>query len=114
MDNFDIDDFKYVKFEATKEQLKILEELIVRKAPETDFHKFLEKNREIFSFALHSYQTGHHGSLVISKQNIKPHLKLNSSKGLIPDFLVGGDSSDGYSWWVIEIKGANDLIFPLT
>lgn len=109
--DFDVNDFKYVKFNATKQQLRELERLINKKASETEMHNFLNGNREIFSFALHPYRTGHHGSLILSKQNIKPHLKINSSKGLIPDFLIAGDSSDGHEWWVVELKGVNDKVF---
>lgn len=110
-ENFEIDNFRHIKLDATKEQLNILEELIDRKASETEIHNFLAENRELFSFALYAYQTGHHGSIVLSKQNIKPYIHSTDSKGLIPDFLVGGDSSNGFEWWVIELKGINEKIF---
>jgi len=110
-EDINIDNFRYVKFDATKEQLIRLKELIETKGSETEVHNFLDNNREVFSFALHAYQTGHHGSIVLSKQNIRPHVKADNSKGLIPDFLVAGDSSDGFEWWVVELKGVNENVF---
>jgi len=104
-------DFRHVKTDATKVQLRELKRLIDEKASETEVHRFIDSNRELFLFALHGYKTGHHGSIVLSKQNIRPHLKTDSSKGLIPDFLVAGDSSNGYEWWVIELKGIDELVF---
>lgn len=54
--------------------------------------------------------TGHHGFWVIPKLAIKSRAH-NSSPGLIPDYLIGGKSSDGFTWHVIELKGANERIF---
>jgi len=108
---FNLHDFRYIKFDSTKEQLDVLKNLIDSKASETDIHNFLDLNREIFSFALYAYRTGHHGSIVLSKQNIRPHLKTDSSKGLIPDFLMAGFNSDGADWWVVELKGVNEAVF---
>ena len=34
-------------------------------------------------------------------------MRFNNQRGLIPDFIVGGKNSDGFQWWVIEIKSAN-------
>ena len=73
-------------------------------------HKFLENNKNLFAFALYSFQTGHHGIYVSSKKQIIPKIQ-GVSKGLIPDFIVGGHNSDGIQWCIIELKGANEMIF---
>jgi hypothetical protein len=87
-----------------------LASLVHSKAGETDIHKFLEANRSVFSFALYAFQTGHHGNYVFSKQQILPKIQ-GVSKGLIPDFIIGGENSDGLQWWIIELKGADENIF---
>jgi hypothetical protein len=32
----------------------------------------------------------------------------NGERGLIPDFLAVASNSDGYTWWVIELKRADE------
>jgi len=104
--------YKYSKFNSTKNQISKLESLIESKVSETEMDSFLSKNPEIFAFALHGFQTGHHGIIVIPKQQIKAKSKIDSEDyGLIPDFLVAGENSDGYQWWVIELKGVNHDTF---
>lgn len=96
----------YSKFDAHKKQIQELEKLVNNKVSETDIDAFLVKNPEIFAFALHGFQTGNHGIIVIPKQQIKINSKIEPDDyGLIPDFLVAGENSDGYQWWVIELKG---------
>lgn len=102
--------YRFLKFDSTKNQLNELVKLVKSKAPETDLHNFLEANRTVFSFALYAFQTGHHGSYVFSKQQILPRIQ-GVSKGLIPDFIVGGENSDGIQWWIVELKGASENIF---
>lgn len=109
--SFDVDKFKYLKIDATKRQINQLESLIEQRASETKIHNFINDNREVFSYALHGFQRGHHGTIVLSEQNIKPHVETSGESGLIPDFIVGGDSSGGYEWWVIEMKGADKSVF---
>lgn len=106
-----LENFEFQKYEATKKQIRELKELIDGNVSETEIHNYLERNRELFAFALYAFQTGHHATYVISKQNIKPHIKTDNSKGMIPDFLVGGENSDGITWWVIELKGVSDKVF---
>lgn len=104
---------KIKKGTATQEQLKEFTYLIKNKASETDIHKFLEKNEVIFSFALKDFRTGHHGLWVYSKQEIRPKIKNRDIKGLIPDFIIGGENSNGHQWFVIELKGVNENIFKV-
>lgn len=102
---------KRLKREALKtEVINSLHNLIKKKASETEMHAFLENNPQIFGHLLGVYRTAHHGFTVYSKQEITPHIK-EKNKGLIPDFIIGGENSDGWQWWVIEIKSPKDLIF---
>ena len=32
-------------------------------------------------------------------------------KGLIPDYILGGRSSGGFEWFVLELKGVNHTLF---
>lgn len=104
---------KLNKNTATFEQLKEFRYLIKNKAGETEIHNFLEKNEVVFSFVLRDFSTGHHGLWVYSKQEIQPRIKNKNSKGLIPDFIIGGENSNGHEWFVIELKGANEKIFSI-
>lgn len=87
-----------------------LSKLVKNKVSETEMHNFLENNPQIFGHLLGLYRTAHHGFAVYSKQEIIPYIK-EQNKGLIPDFIIGGENSDGWQWWVIEIKSPKDSIF---
>lgn len=87
-----------------------LQKLIKNKATETDIHSFLEQNPQIFGQLLRLYRTGHHSFTVYSKQELTPHIK-DKNKGMIPDFIIGGENSDGWQWWIIELKSPSDPIF---
>ncbi len=50
--------------------------------------------------------TGHHGIWLFPKQQIALH-QPNGSPGKIPDFLAVAANSDGYTWWIIELKRAD-------
>lgn len=102
---------KEFRREAIKNEiLKELHSLVINKVSETEMHIFLEKNPQIFGHLLGLYRTENHGFTVYSKQEITPHVK-NKNKGLIPDFIIGGQNSDGWQWWIIEIKSPKDNIF---
>lgn len=103
-------EYEYQKYSSTKTQLKELYDLVRSKAGETELHNYLANNKNIFAFALHFFFTGHHGIYVFSKQQIIPKIQ-GVSPGLIPDFIVGGQNSDGIQWWIVELKGANENIF---
>ncbi|MBK3519902.1 Shedu anti-phage system protein SduA domain-containing protein [Carboxylicivirga marina] len=84
-----------------------LTELIQSNAGERELDKCLTDNPELFDSILDN--TGNHGIWVLSKQQIKS--RVSNKRGLIPDFIVGGKNSDGFQWWVVEIKGANQKLF---
>ncbi|MBL7989866.1 MAG: DUF4263 domain-containing protein [Candidatus Kapabacteria bacterium] len=108
--DFPLKEFSHNKYMATKQNLDELRILVNKKASEKELHEFIELNPHLLSFALYTYSTGHHNSWVLSKQVIRPKIQ-DVDWGLIPDFIVGGKSSDGFDWWVIELKGANEEIF---
>lgn len=92
-------------------QIEEFKTLLDKDVSETSMQTFLEANPEIFTSLLHNYRTGHHSAIVIPKQEIRPRLKLTDDNGLIPDFIIGGKSSDGWNWWIIELKGPSQTIF---
>lgn len=95
----------------TKDQIDEFDNLLAKGAGEKTIDEFLTANPEIFTSALHTYRTGHHRAIIIPKQEIKPRIKITDEKGLIPDFIIGGKNSDGWNWWVIELKGTTQTIF---
>jgi len=94
----------------TDEQAKILENLIENRANETTIDKFLRDNPNILVHCLRSLSTGHHGAWVIPQQTIRSSM-AGVTTGLIPDYIIGGKSSDGFEWFVLELKGANQTLF---
>lgn len=95
----------------TANQIEEFEKLVNKDASETIIHKFLIENPEILTALLDFYRTGHQGAIVIPKQEIRPRIKTQDLKGLIPDFLIGGKNSDGWSWYVVELKGPSQTLF---
>lgn len=93
---------------TTRKQLEEFRALINKGAGETEIDGFLKTNLEVFSIALDFFKTGHHGAWIIPQQDIKPQ---TSEPGLKPDYIIGGKSSDGFGWWVIDLKGADEKIF---
>jgi len=90
-------------------QTQALNKLVKDGASETRVDTFLRKNRDLLAACLNFTRFGHHGSWVIPQQAIRPSTAVEI--GLKPDYIVGGASSDGYSWYVIELKGVTDSIF---
>ena len=97
-------------WKITKDQASKLEELIEKNVNETQIDKFLRVNPNILVNCLSSFSTGHHGAWVIPQQQIKPSM-VSKHKGLIPDYIIGGKSSDGFEWFVLEMKGISDRLF---
>jgi hypothetical protein len=95
--------------DVTRKQLDELKRLIESDAGETDIANFLISNKGVLVNSLRSFSTGHHGAWIIPKQMVRPPL-IESQKGLIPDYILGGKNSDGFSWYVLELKGANEKI----
>ena len=93
--------------DTTRKQLDEFRELVDRNAGETEIDKFIKNNTTILAVCLSFFSTGHHGAWIIPQQEIKPP---SDEPGLIPDYIVGGQSSGGFSWWLIDLKGADASI----
>ncbi len=90
------------------------EKLLDNKAGETKIDDFLVSNPEVFTAALQDFRTGQHAAIVIPKQAIRPKIIVDNVRGLIPDFIIGGKNSDGWNWWVVELKGSDQTLFSQT
>lgn len=95
--------------EVTVQQYEELHELVHGRAGERRIEKFLSENREVLALTLFIYSTGHHASWLYSKQQIR--LPSGAAGGLIPDYLCAAANSDGLTWWVLELKGADKNAF---
>jgi hypothetical protein len=103
-------EFFYDQSRITLDQLTGLRVLIGHRAGEKQIDQFIRENPTVLTAALRFASTGHHGAWVLSQQMLRPKLGT-SQPGLIPDFIIGGKSSDGFEWWVAEIKGADAKLF---
>lgn len=83
---------------------------LVDAGSETRIHAYLEAHPHFWRHFLSTYRTGHHNFVVVSKQQISPHIP-GVRHGQIPDFIIGGKNSDGWSWYVIELKSPNQKLF---
>jgi Shedu protein SduA, C-terminal len=96
--------------DITVEQGEEFERLIEERVDETTIDRFLQKNKNVLVHCLRSFKTGHHGAWVIPQQQIRPPMEP-LHKGLIPDYIIGGKSSDGFEWFVLELKGISPKLF---
>ena len=104
-------EFKFHDSMTSFEQFQKLNDLIINNSKETIIDKFITKNPEILTTILHHFETGNHKGWVFPKLTLTPRIEHMYQKGMIPDFIVGGQSSDGQDWWIVELKGANEDIF---
>jgi len=86
--------------------------LIEQRSQEKKLDCYVRENKELIVNVLDFVSTGHQGAWVIPQQPIKTAFR-NVDTGLIPDYLVCGKNSDGFSWWVIEFKGADEPLFTV-
>lgn len=103
-------EFLAIQQQTTNAQFLAFKKLVDNNADETALDLFLRSNPQILSSALSFAHTGHHGAWVIPQQAIRPKIG-NVQNGLIPDYIIGGKNSDGFQWWVVELKGANAKSF---
>lgn len=104
------DEFKVDPFDISPEQVEEFLSLLTRNAGETEIDNFLQRNRSILAFTASFFFTGHHSSWILPQQAIRSQTSLKK-KGLRPDYLFAGDNSDGITWFVLELKGANENIW---
>jgi len=97
--------------EVKREQLDGLRQLIEKKdVGETQMDKYLQDNPEIVVCLLGQFYNGHHASWIVPQQAIRsPQPEV--IPGLKPDFILGGKSSDGFLWYVIELKAPKHALF---
>ena len=86
------------------------QELVKSKKSEREIDNHLRVASDLLTAFLHIYRTGHHRMKAIPQANICNTIQ-GYVKGKIPDWLLCGDSSDGESWYFIELKGPADKIF---
>lgn len=113
-------DFKYpdhfppkefwVETKVIGEGLPAFTELVESESGETAIDEYLKKHRGLLAKFMNFTQFGHHGTWVIPQQQVRPPL-TSSQRGLKPDYIVGGKGSDGFRWFVVELKGADQKIF---
>ena len=108
--DFPPQEFFLERSDITDAHIDTLRALVKNNSGEKQIDETLRENPELLIAALRIVHTGNHGCWVLSQQMIRPKLKENKP-GLIPDFIVGGLSSDGFEWWVVELKGANANLF---
>ncbi|MCC6837233.1 MAG: DUF4263 domain-containing protein [Bacteroidia bacterium] len=91
---------------AKAKHIKELIRLIDLKSPEAVIDSYLSEHKELLTFVMARYNTGHHNSWVIPKRVIKTKFRIEE-KGLIPDYILGGQSTSGKEWFIVELKGAD-------
>jgi hypothetical protein len=97
--------------ELEDKNIQDLETLLSNNASEKKIQKYLETNKALLAVLLSLHHTGHNGTWVVSRQAIRNKIKGQNIRGLIPDFIICGRNSDGFSYWVVEIKSPKESIF---
>ena len=96
--------------EIENAQVDALARLVEQQKSETEVDKYLRKNPALLGACLNFTHFGHHGTWVVSQQMVRPPL-TSAQTGLKPDYIVGGRSSEGFHWLVVELKGINQPLF---
>lgn len=91
-------------------QASALKTIVEAGASETEVDQFLRKNPGLVGACMNFTQFGHHGTWVVPQQQVRPPFTENQP-GLKPDYIVGGKSSDGFRWLVVELKGGTAPLF---
>ena len=106
-------EFEYHDSDTTNEQFFEFNKLIGENSGEKIIDEFITKNPEILTTVLNHFRTGNHKGWVFPKLTLTPRIEHMYQKGMIPDFIIGGQSSDGQEWWIVELKGANEEVFVI-
>jgi len=110
---FPPEEFQFHDNDTTREQFNEFNRLIEENSSEKTLDDFITKNPAILTTALHHFRTGNHKGWVLPKQQISIRIEHMYQRGMIPDFILGGQSSDGQEWWIVELKGANEEIIKI-
>lgn len=96
--------YKNVLTEVIKEFARLMD------GGEREIDKYIREHPELFYNILKSKSVGHSGGYwILDKQHLKPTVGID--RGLIPDFIIGSDNSDGFKWTMIELKSPTTNIF---
>ncbi|HRF45697.1 MAG TPA: DUF4263 domain-containing protein [Candidatus Competibacteraceae bacterium] len=106
------EDFFCHYMDIKKDQILEFEKLVESNVNERIIDAFIKNNPNILANCLKFLKTGNHGAWVIPQQQIKPSVGQNN-KGQIPDYILGGCSSDGFSWFILELKGVEHKMFKI-
>jgi hypothetical protein len=98
------------QFKITQAQIDQFRNLVHSNCGETEIDQFLRENKEILAQTAAMYSLGGHGLWVIEQQSIRTSVS-GGANGMIPDYIVGGANSDGYQWFIVELKGPCHSIF---
>jgi hypothetical protein len=109
--DFPPQDLETHTIELAEKEINGLERLLNANASETELQTFLEANKTLFAVLLSYHRTGHHSNWVVAKQALRIKIAAQNIRGLIPDFIVCGKNSDGFSYWVVEIKAPKEALF---
>ena len=104
-----VDYFTHSNF-LTQAQKDGLKKLIEEKASETEVDKYLTTNKPLWDYFFP--HKGNHGIWVIPKQQIKAKVG-ESDRGLIPDYIICTKNSDGFQYWVVELKGITESLLTI-
>ena len=102
-------EFYVSQHDVTEDQYMVFKNLLETRSSETDIESFLAINKEVLSLSVFLFSTGHHATWIFPKQHIRP--ASGATGGLIPDYVLAGQNSDGLSWWILELKGADHNAF---
>ena len=104
------EEYRTTPSSAKLKDIKKLIKLIENNSAETTIDKFVSQHPELLTFVISHYNTGHHHTWVIPKKIIKTKISP-TDKGLVPDFIIGGQGTSGKEWFILELKGANTKWF---
>lgn len=112
--SFQRDDYPPIEYlvslqRADEAQTLALTKLLDNNASETEVDAFLKLHPEMLAYVMNFTQFGHHATYVMPQMNIRT--SGMQQKGLKPDYLVGGKNSNGFEWYVVELKGVSDKVF---
>jgi hypothetical protein len=91
-------------------QEKALHVLVDKRASVMAVNTFLRSHPELLAACLNLTSFGRDGTWIVPQKAIlAPQSPIGH--GLKPEFLVGGKNTDGFSWFVVELKGVRDGLF---
>lgn len=101
----------YVKPEQIEQsKIVVLSALLGPRATETLVDRHIQKYPALLGQCLNFTNYGHHGIWVVPQKLVDPGA-TPTRRGQRPDYLIGGKSSDGYQWMVVELKSPNAKLF---